>query len=117
MTLCPVDTPFSKQGTSPFLDRVENFSGISTEDECEPCVDNSGRTYDCKPGQARKLCPAGQYIKEVDFTEEPYPLLIKLDNARNFEKNITPSDGWATYECVDCDPGHYCVGFGKIASD
>ena len=85
-----------------------------SEDECEPCVDDFGHAYDCKPGQARRLCPAGQYIKKLNFTKEPYPLFIELENGK-FEKNIAPSDGWATYECVDCDSGHYCVGFSKEA--
>ena len=52
-------------------------------------------------------------MKELNFTEEAFPLVLELEKWDTFEKSVT-SDGWASYECVRCAPGEYCVGRGKI---
>ena len=113
MELCPSDRPFSEKGrvTSGNLDQT--FSGISSEEQCQPCLNG----FDCSPGRPRKLCPEGTFKKEANFTDDPYRLQFNLEQVEPFDK-LLENSGWAIYECVECNPGTYCVGVdSELTSD
>ena len=109
MELCPSDRPFSEWGEIIFEVFSHQILGISSDEQCQSCLNG----FDCSPGKPRKLCPEGTYKKEVNFTNEPYELKFDLEHYVAFEKYLNNS-GWANYDCIDCDPGMYCLGFERL---